>query len=157
MQWFASLACAEEGCRRFEIIVITLPCIAWPAGVAHPDEQSLAVFRVCLIHRTITFIVFPLCQTGEVVGRLRFAEHTFDDCHERSASLSACLCEIMLSPGVAGFPFYRFCECAACAFRRHHVRHATLGMQFSALLGEVGTWRFRPIRSVSAHSIISRR
>ena len=157
VQWFASLACSIEGSCRLEVIVVALPCVTWPASMAHPYEQALQILRVSLVHSTISFIVLPLGKACKFVGRCNLAEHLLYNSHERCATLSACLRKVVLSPSISWSPFNCVAKCFVCAFGCHNVGHSTFGMQFSALFCKVSASWLCPIWSVSTYSLVCRR
>ena len=68
VQWLASLARSVEGGGRLEVVVVALPCVAWPAGMAHPDKQTLQILGVGLVHGTVSLVVLPLGKARKLVG-----------------------------------------------------------------------------------------
>ena len=150
----ASLLASEEGSRRFEIIVVALPCHARPAGVTHPYEEPLPVAASRLIHRPVAVVVLPLGQLCERGGVVRLAESLLYYGVERRSPLCALHAVVVLSPLVALGPQclwpQRACQSLVC----HYVRHAPLRVQFARLTVEVFLRRQCPVRTVTAHSVV---
>ena len=125
--------------------------------MTHPDEQSLSVVVGALVHRPITIVVQPLGVRCELMGVARFAKGTGDELIERSPSLRALLCEVVLTPIFTLRPEMLWAERTRETFIGHDVGHASFGVQFACLPLVVLLRGNSPIRTMTAHAVVGRR
>src|ERR1035437_2889697 len=155
VQWLGTLLTAEIGGRGFEIIVVGLPHKGRPAWVAHPQQQSHAVFTLRLEHCAVALIVHELSEGHPFFDCIGAAVAFVHDGDESGGALRTLKAEIMQAPIESPWPQRPLWRHGTAAYERRDVAHAHLTVQVGVCNAEVFPRWERPVRPMSADNLIS--